>query len=919
VFGEMVRGHRRRLSLTQEELAERSGISVRGIRNLEAGRIHAPRAGTLRVLAEALELVGAERERLLSLIPDATSPAAVPGGGEGAARFSLPPDTAAFTGRTAELAAITAAVTQAARRGGVVAIHAIDGMPGIGKTTLAVHAAHQLADRYPDGQMFVDLHAHTTGLPPTDPADALADLLRADGVDPRQLPDSLDARAALWRHRMTGRWALLVLDNVSSTAQVAALLPGSDTVLVLVTSRRRLGDLRHAAHLRLKVLPHSDAAAMFVRLAPRAADEPDAVAELVRMCDYLPLAIAIIASRYDAHDTWTMTDLLTEFRNRRERLLTVKSENATVHAAFDLSCQHLPPQRQRFFRLLGLTPGVDIDGYAAAALTGTDLDGAAEHLDELFNDHLLDETAPRRYRMHDLVRAYTHTLATRSEPDHVRERAVARLLDYYQHTAHHADTLIAIYTRPDTTGVAAPAVAPDLPDEDHALAWLHTERPNLEACLRHATAGHQHHRTVGLVAGLATVLFRDGPWTQAADLHENAAYAAARTGDKVGHAGALYDLGRVRRLVGDYPASENLLHQALTIHIEIGNRHGQADTLTEMGVVRLLVGDYPAGENLLHRALTIHIEIGNQRGQARTLYELGDVRQVAGDYPAADHLLHQALSIYTELGYRSDQAITLQLLGVVRRLVGDYPGADKLLHQALSIHTELGYRVGRATTLHLLGVVRRVVGDYAAADHLLRQALTIHTETGYRFGQAFTLHHLGVVRRLVGDYPGADKLLHQALTTYTETGNQLGQAVTRIQLAVVRYLTDDHTHAEDLLQQALTALRDIGARDHEAEALNHLGTLRRLTGHPDQAHTYHTEALTLARRIQHRVEEAHALEGLGRAAIDLADPAAITHLRQALHLYQQLGVPEADNVAATLTDLDPAPDKHDNQSPCGQE
>lgn len=924
MFGEVVRAHRRRLGLTQEELAERTGISVRSIRNLEAGRIHTPRIGTLRVLADAFELEGAERDRLLTLSAETTPgaaphPAAVSPGGQSAARFSLPPDTAMFTGRTAELSAITATVTQAAQRGGVVAIHAIDGMPGIGKTTLAVHAAHQLADRYPDGQMFVDLHAHTPGLAPTNPVDALADLLRADGVDPRQLPDGLDARTALWRDRMTSRQALLVLDNVQSTGQVAPLLPGSNTVLVLITSRRRLGDLRYAAHLHLNVLAHADAVAMFLRLAPHAADEPnavDAAVELVQMCDYLPLAIAILASRYADHPTWTMTDLLADFQAGRQRLLTVKSEQATVHAAFDLSYHHLPAKRQRFFRLLGLTPGVDIDGYAAAALTATTVDDAAEQLDELYNDHLLDETSPRRYRMHDLVRAYTHAHATNTEPDHVRQRAVDRLLDYYQHTAHHADTLITAKIRPGTVGIAAPAATPDLSDWDHALAWLRAERPNLEACLRHATIGQQHHRIVGLTASLATLLHRDGPWNRAAELYENAASSATRTGDQAGHAYALHELGRVRRMAGDYPAAADLLRQALTSYIETGDWHGQATTLHQLGIVRMQVGDYPAASDLLHQALTHYTETSDWQGQAQALHDLGFVRLLTGDYPAAAHLLHQALTSYTETGDQLGQANTLHALAGVRLLTGDYAAAADLLHQALTINRGIGNRLGQAHTLHELAVVRLLTGDYTAADDLLHQALTSFTDIGSKRGQASSLRSLGVVRRLVGDYPSADDLLQQALTLCTEIGERHGQAVTWTQLGAVRYLTGDHTEAEDLLEQALTALQDIGAADDEADTLNHVGTLRRLTGYPDQAHTHHAKALTLARSIHHRLHEAHALEGLGRTALDLGDPnTATTHLHQALHLYQQLGVPEAHNVAATLTDLDRTTDQHDQTAP----
>ncbi|MGH3834712.1 MAG: NB-ARC domain-containing protein [Pseudonocardiaceae bacterium] len=260
----------------------------------------------------------------------------------------MPADTAAFTGRGKELHGITATVTAAAEAGRVVAIHAIDGMPGVGKTALAVHAGHLLADRFPD------LHAHTAGQEPVTPEAALASLLASDGVDSRYLPDGLDERATLWRDRMAHQQALLILDNAASNDQVAPLLPGSAGCLVLVTSRRYLGDLPWAVPVLLDILSPDEAQQMFLRLAPRAAAEPAKVAELVGLCGHLPLAISLLARLFSTRRSWTMSHLITETKTT---LLTVAAENRTVAAAFDLSYQYLPTDRQRFFRRLGLHPG----------------------------------------------------------------------------------------------------------------------------------------------------------------------------------------------------------------------------------------------------------------------------------------------------------------------------------------------------------------------------------------------------------------------------------------------------------------------------------------------------------------------------------------------------------------------------------
>jgi DNA-binding SARP family transcriptional activator/tetratricopeptide (TPR) repeat protein len=766
-----------------------------------------------------------------------------------AVRFTLPADTITFIGRTRELAGITA-VTDAARQGGAVAIHAIDGMPGVGKTALAIHAAHELAGRFPDRQVFIDLHAHTPDQPPTAPADALADLLIADGVDPRHLPDSLDGRAAMWRDRLAGSRTLVVLDNAASTDQITPLLPGTPGCLVLVTSRRQLADLT-ATHLLLDLLPAIDAVAMFTRLAPRAESQADAVKDVVEVCGHLPLAIAIIASLYTRHPTWTLTQLVAEIRGRR---LTAAGEQHTVEAAFDLSYHHLTEPRQRFFRLLGLHPGSDIDGYAAAALTGVSYERALEELDALNNDHLLGEPTYRRYRMHDLVRDYAHAQATIRDPPEMRDQALANLLDYYQHTATRADAYLTRHTRSAASPTAKPAAAPELNDRKQAAAWLRTERANLLACIHHTTTHRLHEHTVGLSAGIAALLRTDGPWSLATDLHHTAASIARQSGDQRGHANALHDLCIARRLAGNYPGAVDLLGQALSLYRAIGDRLGHANTVHELGTVRSLTGDYPGAADLLGQALWLYHAIGDRRGNANTLHELG----------------------------------------VVRYLTGDYPGAADLLGRALNLHRVLRDQRGQATALRELGRVRRLTGDASGAANLLDQALKLYQAIGNRRGQAITLSELGIVRRLTGNPSGAADLLRQALNLHRAIGNRHDEGNVLTQLAAVRYVAGDYPSAEDLLRQALTILREVGAPHDEAETLNHIGTLHRLTERPEQARAFHRQALAIARVIRHRLAEAHALEGIGRAAIGFDDATtALVHLRQALEIYHELGVPEA--------------------------
>ena len=421
-------------------------------------------------------------------------------------RCTLPSDIPAFTGRADVLALVSSAADQLGTSGdATVTVHAIDGMPGIGKTALAIHLAHRLATGSPTGSSS-STYAHTPGQQPVDPSDALARLLVEDGLDPQALPDDLDGRSRAWRSRMAGRRLLLVLDNAAGSAQVAPLLPGGSECLVLVTSRRHLGDLpAHAVAIPLDVLPPDQARQMLLRLAPHTAATPDAVTELVDVCGHLPLAISLVARIAVKHPAWTLTDLVTETRSR---VLRATAENRSVSAAFDLSYDYLPPEQQRIFRLLGLHPGPEIDTYAAAALAGLPVSDAADHLDALHGDHLLVERGYRRYGMHDLLRTYARDRVT-AESETERTQALNRLLDHYQHTAALADARIARNVRPRPAGspgdeglrralptgspTGSPgrspagsrgptgANGPDLSDHLHALSWLRQERITLLA------------------------------------------------------------------------------------------------------------------------------------------------------------------------------------------------------------------------------------------------------------------------------------------------------------------------------------------------------------------------------------------------------------------------------------------------------
>ncbi len=873
-------------------------------------------------------------------------PGRQPSAGPAATMRTLPRDVAAFTGRGTELRRLLATVAGAAQ---VVAIHTVNGMPGAGKTALVTRVAHVLAGDFPDGQLFVGLHAHTPGLAPADPAEVLAGLLACTGLGPREIPAGLEARAQRWRGRLAGRRVLLVLDDAAGPAQVEPLLPGAGGCLVLVTSRRRLIALDGAQPLALGTLPPREAAELFARLSrrvPPGQAAAQAVADLVRACGYLPLAIALLAGRLAHHPGWSITGFAADFAAARDRLAELtagdRPGDPAVAAAFHMSYADLAAGPQRLFRLLGLHPGADIDAYAAAAVAGVPLGQARHDLEALYTDHLIDEPAPGRYRFHDLIRDYARALAARHDSAADRDQAADRLLDYYQHTAQAADRRLTRHARPGSPPAATTGpVAPGLTGETAALAWMRGERANLLACITDATTSAKPRRIVALTAAIAAFLYQEGPWPQAAVLHQAAVAAARDHGDRLGEAGALNDLGRVRHLTGDYSAAAGLLERALAIYRDIGSRLGEAGALNELGRVRNVTGDHSAAAGLLERALAIYQDIGSRLGEAGALNELGRVRNVTGDHSAAAGLLERALAIYQDIGNRHGEASVLNALGRVRYVIGEYPAAAGLLERALAIYQNVGDRLGEANALNDLSLVYSVTADFLAAAGLLERALALYQDIGSRLGEATARNSLGRVRYMTGEYPAAAGLLELALATYEEIGNRHGEASTLNALGRVRYRTGDnsaaarlqeqavgiygdignrlgeanalsdlglvrsvtgnHPLAASLLQRSVTLFREVGDAQGEAEALNATGTLLEMSADPREALAAYQHALQLARQVGSPLEQARALEGAARCTARTGDQAvARARLSEAVAIYKRIGAAEAGPASANL-------------------
>jgi tetratricopeptide (TPR) repeat protein/transcriptional regulator with XRE-family HTH domain len=830
----LLRQLRAEAGLTQEELAEAAGVSPRSVSNLERGINRTAHKDTAQLLAGALKLTGPVKEAFVAAARGrapaagvlAARDGAVAGAFAAAATRALPRDIAAFTGRQAELDQLMATLTEAAAGGGVVGIHAIDGMAGIGKTTFAVHAAHRLTGAFPDGQFFLPLHAHTAGQRPVDPADALASLLLTAGVPAAAIPPGLEARAGRWRDFVAGKKILLLLDDAASHDQVAPLLPGTAGCLVLVTSRRRLTALQDAAVLSLDTLPPGEAAALLARLAgrPDLASGTGPALELSRLCGHLPLAIGMAAGQLRHHPAWSAAELAAELAAATDRLALLHAENLSVAAAFGLSYADLAPGSQRLFRRLGLVPGPSFDGYAAAALYGTSLGTVRRCLEDLYDQHLIGEPAPGRYQLHDLLREHARTLAATDDPVE-SDAAAERLLDYYLHTAlaagRHIPAFTAVQGRPPPG--QPPADVPDLSTFGRAADWLEAERPNLHAAADSAATSGRNLHAVQIPAAVGDFLRAQGHWDQAAALHRTALAAARQAGDGPGQALALRQLGILAWQRGDFPAATASLTQAVDLYQQAGDRPGQAYALDHLGVAQQMAGDYAAALTSREQALALARDSGDALAEAMALGHLGWIQFETGNYTDAAANNTRALALMRSLGHRLGEADMLSGVAAVQQHAGDYQAAVASLTQVVTLYQEIGYPHHLAAALNDLGLAQQLTGDYEAAAASHQQALQMHRDLGSQLGEAEVLNSLGELATRTSNTAQARGYHTQALAIARDIGWSLQEARALEGIGHAHLQDGNPGQAAEPLQQALAGYQHIGvpAAQRVRETLEH--------------------------------------------------------------------------------------------------
>jgi DNA-binding SARP family transcriptional activator len=693
----------------------------------QADALDCYREARARLLEEVGDEPGPElrelHQRLLRRDPGLSQPAhAAPG----PVPRQLPAPTPYFVGREDKLAQLGKMVDTH----DTVVISAINGTAGVGKTALAIHWAHDVADRFPDGQLYVNLRGFHTASTPMAPAEALRGFFDAFGVPPERIPDTLDAQSALYRSLLARRRVLVVLDNARDPDQVRPLLPGSPGCVAVVTSRSRLTSLvaQEGAHpVTLDALGHDESVALLTRRLgyERVAAAPDAVAELADHCARLPLALAIVAARAAVDDQLPLRALAAELRDSRGRLdaLDAGDPRTDVRTVFSWSCQHLSAPAVRLFRLLGVHPGPDIALAAAESLTGEP--GARPLARELTRAHLLTEHRPGRFGFHDLLRAY----AAGQVDDAERKAALHRVLDHYLHTAYAAARLLDPARDVITPAPPRPGVRPQrLDDYSQAWEWYAAEHQVLLAVIAEAARTGFDIHAWQISWTLSTFLQRGGHWHDWAATQQTGLAAAERLGDRDAQARAHRGLGYAHILLGRNEDARTHLRRSDELYAETGNPAGQAHGCLTLAWVFEKESNYHEALAQAQRALTLYRTAGHRIGEANATAVVGWYHAQLGDHGEALGWCEHALRLHRELGDRDGQANTLYNLGYAHHHLGHHSEAIAYYQQAIDLRRELADRYYEADVLANLGDTHHAAGDLQSARQAWQRSLAILTD-----------------------------------------------------------------------------------------------------------------------------------------------------------------------------------------------
>jgi DNA-binding SARP family transcriptional activator/Tfp pilus assembly protein PilF len=823
------------------------------VRSLLATELGVPPGPGLRELHQQILAgeVPAVPQAPVRAVPARAVPAPVP--------RQLPADTSCFTGRAAELGQINGGLGPS--RATTPQITVVTGTAGVGKTALAIHWAQQVAGRFPDGQLYVNLRGYDTK-DPMPPGTALGSFLRALGMAGSAVPRGTQDRAAAYRSLLADRAMLIVLDNAADAEQVRPLLPAGPSCVVLVTSRDGLAGLiarDGAVPVRLDLLPPDDAIALVGGLiGERAAADPDAAARLAACCCRLPLALRVAAELAIARPSVPLAVLAGELEQRQRHLDLLEAggdRRTAVREVFSWSVRRLDLAAARGFAVAALHPGPDLDAWALAAMTGTGQQEADRVLRQLARTCLVQPAGTSRYTMHDLLRAFGRELACDTGGIDAHG-ALTGLLGYLQSTAAAAVDILYPAEAGQRPGIPAPAAAlPSLADEQAARIWLDAERETLFAVASHA-AGDGWPRAATTSAGitLASIvhpyLAVGGYYTEAVTIHDRDLRAAELAGDPRGQAHVLIRLGHIYRRQSRYQHALCCFERALDLAPPTGDPLTGYQVLFGLATIHQLQGRYPQAAGYYQQILDLGRSAGSQYLQIRGLFGLGGVALNTGRFPQAARQLQQAGTICRATGERIVLAPTLLNLGYLHLLQGRYREAIEQLEQSLAICRDTGNHVNGAFAACLLALAGLRQGQYRQPETQLREALALFRANGHRNGEACALIYLG-----------------------------------ELQLR-----TDRCQHARQDVERAMVICDQTGELPLLAEALNLLGEVFLAEGDPAQARARHHDALALASQIGDSYQQAHAHRGLGHAEAALGNDAMARRYReQALTRYAELG------------------------------